>query len=188
MAAIVILTSCELVDAEDWKRFLGKNGAATSSDASIPTKWDAETNIKWKTKLPGAGTSSPIIVGNRVLLTCYTGYGEGFKGKLEDLARHLICFDRTNGEELWNKKVDNSQVNDEDPYKSFITQHGYATNTPVTDGKTVYVFFGKPGLYAYDLEGKELWHKKIEYKTNKTRWGSGAVSYTHLTLPTNREV
>ena len=65
-------------------------------------------------------------------------------------------------------------MTDEDPYKSYITQHGYATNTPVSDGKAIYAFFGKPGLYAYDLEGKELWHKPIEHKTNETRWGSAA--------------
>ncbi len=179
IALTLILTSCGLTDAEDWKRFLGKNGAATSANASIPTQWDAETNIKWKTELPGPGTSSPIVVGDRVFLTCYTGYGTGSDGKIEDLKRHLMCFDRTNGDTLWSKAIDNSQVSDEDPYKSFITQHGYATNTPVSDGKTLYVFFGKPGLYAFDLEGNELWHKKIEYKTNETRWGSAASPILH---------
>ena len=175
LAAVAILVcSCDLTNGEDWKRFLGKNGAAISNDAKTPTKWDAETNIKWKAELPGPGASSPIVVGNRIFLTCYTGYGDGSKGEIEGLVRHLVCFDRTNGNVLWNRSIDNSDVDDEDPYKSFITQHGYATNTPVTDGKVVYAFFGKPGLFAFDLEGKELWKKKIEYKTNKTRWGSGA--------------
>lgn len=161
------------VEAQDWMQFMGERGSAASS-AKIPTTWDADTNIKWKTELPGRGASSPIIVGDRIFLTCYTGYGDGTESKIEDLVRHVLCFNRTSGDLLWKKSIDNSTVKDEDPYKSFITHHGYATNTPVSDGKAVYVFFGKLGLFAFDLEGKELWKKQIEYTTNKTRWGSAS--------------
>ena len=162
------------VEAQDWMQFMGEHGSAANSNAKIPTTWDADTNIKWKTELPGRGASSPIIVGDRIFLTCYTGYGDGTESKIEDLVRHVLCFNRTSGDLLWKKSIDNSTVKDEDPYKSFITQHGYATNTPVSDGKAVYVFFGKLGLFAFDLEGKELWKKQIEYTTNKTRWGSAS--------------
>jgi len=61
------------VEAQDWMQFMGERGSATSTDAKIPTTWDAETNIKWKTELPGRGASSPIIVGDQIFLTCYTG-------------------------------------------------------------------------------------------------------------------
>lgn len=162
------------VEAQDWMQFMGEHGSAANSNAKIPTTWDADTNIKWKTELPGRGASSPIIVGDRVFLTCYTGYGDGTESKIEDLVRHVLCFNRSSGDLLWKKSIDNSTVKDEDPYKSFITHHGYATNTPVSDGKAVYVFFGKLGLFAFDLEGKELWKKQIEYTTNKTRWGSAS--------------
>ena len=162
------------VEAQDWMQFMGEHGSAANSNAKIPTTWDADTNIKWKTELPGRGASSPIIVGDRIFLTCYTGYGDGTESKIEDLVRHVLCFNRTSGDLLWKKSIDNSTIKDEDPYKSFITQHGYATNTPVSDGKAVYVFFGKLGLFAFDLEGKELWKKQIEYTTNKTRWGSAS--------------
>ena len=162
------------VEAQDWMQFMGEHGSAANSNAKIPTTWDADTNIKWKTELPGRGASSPIIVGDRIFLTCYTGYGDGTESKIENLVRHVLCFNRTSGDLLWKKSIDNSTVKDEDPYKSFITHHGYATNTPVSDGKAVYVFFGKLGLFAFDLEGKELWKKQIEYTTNKTRWGSAS--------------
>ena len=162
------------VEAQDWMQFMGEHGSAANSNAKIPTTWDADTNIKWKTELPGRGASSPIIVGDRVFLTCYTGYGDGTESKIENLVRHVLCFNRSSGDLLWKKSIDNSTVKDEDPYKSFITHHGYATNTPVSDGKAVYVFFGKLGLFAFDLEGKELWKKQIEYTTNKTRWGSAS--------------
>ena len=164
------------VVAEDWRRFLGRDGAATSATSSLPTQWDAKTNIAWKVELPGPGASSPIVVGDRVFLTCYSGYGVGQKSKndIGNLTRHLLCYDKIKGAELWAKEINNSEVKDEDPYKSFITQHGYATNTPISDGNSVFAFFGKPGLYAFDLDGQRLWQKPIEHKANETRWGSGA--------------
>ena len=174
MTMLIGLVQFANVEAQDWMQFMGEHGSAANSNAKIPTTWDADTNIKWKTELPGRGASSPIIVGDRIFLTCYTGYGDGTESKIEDLVRHVLCFNRTSGDLLWKKSIDNSTIKDEDPYKSFITQHGYATNTPVSDGKAVYVFFGKLGLFAFDLEGKELWKKQIEYTTNKTRWGSAS--------------
>ena len=170
----IVFTSPVNVEAQDWRQFRGEQGTAAPETADLPTQWDADTNIKWKTKLPGYGASSPIIVGDKIFLTCYSGYGTETPSKIENLVRHLLCFDRTNGEILWQKAVDNSAVKDEDPYKSFITQHGYATNTPVSDGQAIYVFLGKPGLFAYDLDGKQLWQKKIDIKTSKTRWGSAS--------------
>ena len=169
-----VLMQPNRLEAQDWRQFRGENGTATSTAADLPIKWDADSNIKWKTELPGPGASSPIIVGDKVFLTCYSGYGDKSKGNIEDLKRHLLCFNRSSGKILWQKSFDNSSVKDEDPYKSFITNHGYATNTPVSDGKSVYFFLGKLGLFAFDLNGEQLWKKEIEYKTNETRWGSAA--------------
>ena len=174
IALAIVFAQPSPVAAQDWKQFRGDQGSATSENAELPIQWDKETNIKWKTKLPGYGASSPIIVGDRVFLTCYSGYGDDTKGEIDGLVRHLLCFGRLEGDILWRKTIDNSSVKDEDPYKSFITQHGYATNTPVSDGKAIYVFLGKPGLFAYDLDGNPLWQKKIDIVTNKTRWGSAS--------------
>ncbi len=173
-ALLLVCCHHDAAHAQDWNQFLGNGGTATTTTAELPLEWDDETNIQWKTELPGPGASSPIIVGDRVFLTCYSGYGDKPKGKIENLVRHIFCFNRTDGKIIWQKSIDNSEVKDEDPYKSFITQHGYATNTPVSDGKSVFVFLGKPGLFAYDLDGNELWKKDISYKTNKTRWGSAS--------------
>ena len=41
--------------------------------------------------------------------------------------------------------------------------HGYASSTPVSDGKRVFVFFGKTGVLAFDFEGKQLWHKECRF-------------------------
>ena len=91
MVNVIALMQFNRLEAQDWMQFLGKSEA--SENAKLPTKWDESTNVTWKTKLPGPGASSPIIVGERVFLTCYSGYGDKSEGKIKDLQRHLLCFD-----------------------------------------------------------------------------------------------
>ena len=65
-----------LAAAESWPQFRGPGGLATSPDgAAIPLEWGEKKNLKWKTSMPGPGSSSPVFVGNRLFVTCYTGYG-----------------------------------------------------------------------------------------------------------------
>ena len=76
----------------EWSRFRGPQGSGISKE-SVPTEWSPDKNIKWKTALPGAGCSSPIVVAGKVFVTCYSGYGEARDnvGKKEDLQRHVVC-------------------------------------------------------------------------------------------------
>ena len=70
----VLLTITSLVlTAADWTRFRGPNGAAVSQESNLPTKWSDEDGVVWKRELPGPGSSSPITVGDRIFLTCYSG-------------------------------------------------------------------------------------------------------------------
>ena len=80
--------------AADWPRFRGPRGDGVSSDTNVPTEWNETSNLKWKLELPGAGFSSPIVVGDFVFVTCYSGA----EGDLKQLQRHLVCVDRYKGE------------------------------------------------------------------------------------------
>src|SRR5712691_5389533 len=82
----------------DWPAFRAAGGAATSADAGLPDHWDKSTNLVWKVKLPGQGASSPIVLGDRVYATCYTGE----PGKL---VRHLLCVNRKDGNIVWKKEI-----------------------------------------------------------------------------------
>jgi outer membrane protein assembly factor BamB len=176
LAIVVGLSS--LVSAGDWPRFRGPNGSGISLDtASTPTEWSPDKNVRWKTPLPGAGVSSPIVIGDRVFVTCYSGYGRDF-GEIEDLKRHLVCVDRSSGKVLWDKAVD--AVLPEDSYSGMgIPAHGYASHTPVSDGKRVYAFFGKSGVLAFDLDGKQLWQKSVGTESDRRRWGSASSPILH---------
>lgn len=159
--------------AGDWPRFRGPNGSGVSPDTvPTPTTWSPTENLKWKVALPGEGVSCPIIVGDRVYVTTYSGYG--FEGREQkDLKRHMVCLDRQTGKIFWDKTID--AVLPEDPFTGMgVPQHGYASHTPVSDGKRVYAFFGKSGVVAFDLDGKELWQHGVGTDSDPRRWGSSS--------------
>jgi len=164
--------------AGDWARFRGPNGSAVGDSSDIPTTWDDRTNLAWKTPLPGPGSSSPIVVGDRVFVTCFTGTGSG--GSVQQLQRHLICISLADGKILWNKAV--AAVQPEDRYGGQLTQHGYATSTPTSDGERVYVFYGKTGVLAYDFSGNELWQTSVGTGSGRMGWGSAASPILHKNL------
>ncbi|MFO0940131.1 MAG: PQQ-binding-like beta-propeller repeat protein [Pirellulales bacterium] len=160
--------------AADWPQFRGLGGSATS-DSKIPVSWTPTENVAWKFKMPGPGVSSPIVVGNKVIVTCYSGYGVDRQnvGEIKNLMRHVICVDAKSGEKLWQADIE--AVQPEDPYTGAgVPAHGYASHTPVSDGKNVYVFFGKTGALAFDLNGKQLWHTQLGKETDPMRWGSSS--------------
>ena len=157
----------------DWPRFRGPEGSGVAPDSRPPAEWSDKENIAWKTPLPGAGASSPIVVGDRIFVTCYSGYGlnEDEPGNIEDLKLHVVCASLADGKILWDKAVKAKQP--EQAYRSYITNHGYASASPVSDGQAVYVSFGRSGVYAYKLSGEEMWQADIGTRTHP--WGSAVA-------------
>ena len=153
----------------DWPRFRGPGGMGISDATGLPLEWDQTKSIAWKTALPGPGASSPITCGDRVYVTCYTGYfiPDQPGGSLEQLQRHLIAVRLGDGQILWDKAVAAKL-----PEEEKIRDHGYAASTPAADAERVYVFFGKSGVFAFDHDGKQLWQADVGSKTNG--WGSAA--------------
>jgi outer membrane protein assembly factor BamB len=156
--------------AADWPAFRGPQGSGVSDENGLPIRWSATENILWKKELPGPGASSPITVRNRVFITCYSGYGVGKGGDQQQLRRHLLCLDMKTGEVVWQRDV--AARLPETRYSRFIAEHGYASSTAATDGERVYVFFGRTGVLAFDLDGKQLWQAKVG--DDRNGWGSGA--------------
>jgi outer membrane protein assembly factor BamB len=170
LVLLVLGTSATLAVADDWPGFRGPDGLGLAKDKRLPVTWSADSNLAWKTELPGPGSSSPIVVGKKIFLTCYSGYGLDRKdpGDIKNLKRHLICADRAGGKILWTREIE--AVLPEAHLQQFLDLHGYASSTPVSDGKHVFVFFGKSGVFAFDLEGKQLWQTSVGKDTNG--WGS----------------
>lgn len=69
MRGILILVVCSATAlGADWPQFRGP-GARGIVDGSIPDTWSAEANVKWKTAIPGAAWSCPVVVGDKVIVT-----------------------------------------------------------------------------------------------------------------------
>lgn len=156
----------------NWPTFRGPGGTASSDDRGLPETWNATENVIWKSELPGYGTSSPITWENRIFLTCYNGYGldEAEPGEPEGLRRFVLCLDRASGRIVWQREAQ-SELPDQD-YSGYIALHGYASSTPATDGKTVFAFFGKSGVFAFDVAGKPKWRADVGSGTHN--WGSAS--------------
>ncbi|MBW8040271.1 MAG: PQQ-binding-like beta-propeller repeat protein [Planctomycetes bacterium] len=167
------------VYCSDWPQFRGPGGLGVAKANSLPTSWSDGENIIWKATIPGAGASSPVIYGNRVFLTCFTGYGVDGRssGNINDLKRHLLCLDGGSGGILWQKEV--KTVLPESKSSRFP---GYASSTPAVDVDRVYCFFGKSGVIAFDHSGNQLWHRSVGNNTHG--WGSAAspVLYKNLVI------
>ena len=132
--------------ADNWPRFRGPAGSAVSAESGLPEQWDVHRNVRWKTAIPGEGSSSPIVWGNRVFLT--SSEDEGF-------FRRLHCLDLVSGALLWS-----TQTEDACPeLTSALT--GHAAPTPTTDGERVFAWFGNAGLSCYDFSGHQTWHVNL---------------------------
>lgn len=171
------------VVASDWPRFRGPAGSGVSQDRAVtPVTWDDQQNLKWKLKLPGPGLSSPIVVGKRVYVTCWTGFaaGEGSSNDPANLKRALVAADRESGEVAWTSSVE--AVLPEDEFQGMFAENGYASHTPASDGERIYCFFGKSGVVAFDLEGKQLWQTSVGTGLDPRGWGSASSPVLHGNL------
>jgi outer membrane protein assembly factor BamB len=191
---LIPLTLAATLPAQ-WPGFRGPHHDGVAEDATPPTKWSDKENLAWKLDLPGPGSSSPIVSGGRVYVTCYTGYGDYLAdgGDPKNLQHHLVCANQETGKRIWVKAVPGPL---EKPARQVqLKQHGFASPTPITDGKTIYAYFGRAGVVAFDLDGKVLWQTDLgkpskdapaptnavvrRGKTLSLRWGTAASPVLH---------
>ncbi len=152
----VLLTTCLgfvssvcFAEVSDWPQFRGPNGSGIAVGAKPPVAFGPEKNVKWKVPIP-SGASSPVVVGDKLLLTAFD------EGKL-----FTIAYSTNNGRELWRAKAPAETI---EAYHK--TEGSPASSSVATDGKTVVSYFGSCGVFAYDLTGKQLW--KYDLPTAKT--------------------
>lgn len=167
--------------AENWTQFRGTNSAGVGQSTTLPATWDTNTNIAWKTKLPGLGTSSPIVLDGRIYLTSYSGYAESIDnpGDVKNLMRHVVCLNRASGDVIWIKDFTPKQPESE--YKGGnSSRHGYASSTLTTDGNRLYAFFGISGAFGLDLNGNTLW--QVDLGDGTHNWGSATSPILYKNL------
>jgi len=175
--------------AENWPRFRGPRAdGASADDPRWPEVWDASQGVVWQAEIPGLGWSSPIVWGDRVVVTAVVSdaaqpapraglyQGEGVRTPEPGLHRWLVlCFDLARGELLWQREVHAGE-----PTTPRHPKSSYAAETPTTDGTRVYALFGDLGLYALELASGELvWQQPIEPRKTFYDYGAAASPVVH---------
>ena len=152
------------IRADDWLQFRGPGSNGIADAKNLPTTWSDSENLLWRVKLPGAGASSPIVLGKRLYVTCHSGYGRYVEqsGDMENLGLHVVCLDLATGKTVWDKKITPKL-----PESDRVKDHGYSAPTPASDGKHLYVFFGKSGVFKLDLDGKQMWQTSVGSKKRR---------------------
>jgi outer membrane protein assembly factor BamB len=128
--------------AADWPQFRGPHGNGITEDAQVPAKLDG-SSVRWAADLPGRGLSSPIIVGERIFVTCSSG------PKQQRL--HVICFNARDGSKRWERQFW-STGRTMSHEKTCV-----AAPTPASDGQRVFALFSSNDLLCLDLDGNLLW-------------------------------
>jgi len=148
------------ISAKEWTKFRGPTGDGHVTVKSIPLKWSDTENVKWKVSVPGKGWSSPVISKGKIYLT--SAVAEGDNQDAADVHRELrvICYDSSDGKELWNTKVFEQK-----PLKRPIhSKNSHASPTPIIEDGKVYVHFGHMGSACLDSKGKILWkNNELKY-------------------------
>ena len=171
------------VENTNWTQFRGPTmNAAVADDPDLPERWSQTENVEWVTDIPELGWSSPIVWGTRVFVTTVTSNGDFEKPKPGLYAprgrsepppdRHdwrVYCLDLESGEVLWMQSVKVAV-----PEFPRHQKNTYASETPTTDGERVYVRFGDLGIYAFDMDGNEVWTHPIPFKSTMSDWGSAS--------------
>ncbi|MGE3805316.1 MAG: PQQ-binding-like beta-propeller repeat protein [Gemmataceae bacterium] len=140
---MMLLVLAPSLRAENWPRWRGPDGSGLSSETRLPTRWSPTEQVAWKIEIPGEGSSSPILWGEKIFLTSARERGR---------ARLVHCLDSKNGKLLWSRSLEckNPETT------SAVT--GHAASTPATDGTHVVAWFGNAGVVCFDFAGKQLWH------------------------------
>ncbi len=157
-----------------------------AEDASLPDTWSTTENVAWAAEVPGRGWSSPIVVGDSIILTSVvSSEAEGapkgglyFGGELpppENPHRFVIySIDWNTGAIEWEREVANRV-----PENSRHMKNSFASETPVSDGERIYAYFGNVGLFCLDLKGEVVWSRSWDAVRTRFGWGSAASPVLH---------
>lgn len=190
VVALVSLVNGSNFLTADYPQFRGGDSNAISETA-LPVTWSdvdgVQKNIAWKLPLEGEGWSQPIVWGDRVFFTAAVpkvsadasgtkpeplsgGYGRDRYDLMNVVYEYRVeCVDARSGDRVWQRAVKTGK-----PPISRHTTNSYATETPITDGKRVYAYFGMNGVHCLDMDGNIIWQKDLGVYEMRAGWGTAS--------------
>lgn len=178
-------------DDRYWPQWRGPLATGVAPGADPPTEWSETRNVRWKVEIPGHGSASPVVWGDRlfVLTSVPAGAGEesnegffarlrnrftGAVGSEETQQFAILALDRSDGRIVWERTALTEQ-----PHEGRHGTGSWASPSPVTDGEVICAFFGSRGLYCYDMDGALLWDRDFGDMTIRMGFGEGASPALH---------
>lgn len=191
LAVAALMVGANPAPADAWPHWRGPHADGTAPQAKPPLTWDAASgkNIKWKATLPGRGSATPVVWGNRIFVLSAAKTDRVAKdselprvGNLQKRTtapntyyRFLVtCIDRETGKTVW-EKVATEQI----PHEGHHETHSYAAGSPTTDGKRLFASFGSFGIYCYDLDGNLQWKRDLGRLQTRLGWGEAVTPVVH---------
>ena len=203
-SAIICLLTCPLLAADPadraalayWPQWRGPLASGVAPQAAPPLTWSETNNVRWKVKIPGAGTATLIVWENKLFILTAVPTGRKLdpaeaaarkaalatlpSGGTRELSPNVnppqeflrfmvLCLDRQTGRTLWERIAC-----EEAPHEGHHRNHGYASASPVTDGEHLIVSFSSRGLYCYDLAGGLVWKKDLGKLFTRKSFGEGS--------------
>jgi outer membrane protein assembly factor BamB len=184
------LTLATVSAADQWPQFRGTQAGAVADDPALPESWSETENIAWKTDIPGAGWSSPVVWDDHIFITATVTdaderpamkglYDPGDEnGRTKALGEHRFVVydvDFNTGRIRWQRGLARGM-----PRVQRHIKNSFASETPVTDGERVYVYFGSAGLVAaIDLDGRTAWSRELTAHDGRQAFGTAASPALH---------
>ena len=131
------------MSGQDWKQFRGIGGSDLQQSAGLPTKLVLEEHVDWKSPLPGRGLSSPVVIGDRVFVSCASGVNQD--------RLHIRCHAVGDGSLMWERQfwaTGRTMCHE---------KTSVAAPTPASDGENLFVLFSSNDVICLDLEGRLQW-------------------------------
>ncbi len=174
--------------ASGWPQWRGPlwNGIAPAGNP--PVQWSETENLKWKVAVPGAGWATPIVSEGKIFLLSAIEVDKEMPvpqripadtPRINDHPRvikswkpqqfAIICLDLETGARLWMRIVHEAM-----PHQGHHRKGGFASSSPVTDGRYLYSYFGSFGFYCHDFAGELVWKQDFGALAIEDSLGEGS--------------
>jgi outer membrane protein assembly factor BamB len=166
-----------------WPQWRGPYATGVSKTADPPLEWSETRNIRWKVEIPGRGSGTPVIWGDRVFVLSAVPVADNGAASHEPRGAGakvphrfvVMALDRKTGKTIWERTA-----YEHTPHEGSHPQWGtWSSSSAMTDGERVYAFFDSFGLYAYDMDGTLLWSKDLGDKRMRQEFGEGQTPVLH---------
>jgi len=156
---------------DDWPGWRGPQYDGVATESVVPATWSDTQNIVWKSKLPGRGHSSPIIVGDRIYLETADDAAQ---------TQSVLAVNRATGKWVWQTTIFEGGFEE-----AMHNENTQASSTLATDGERLFALFlndRRIWCSGLSLEGEELWRQEVGGFRSRFGYSASPLVYQSLVI------